>query len=58
MDAILVNLIVLAAALFLVRWFYRNLIARNKKPACDSCDTCAPTENSEPDKTQNASPSS
>ena len=58
MDSILVNLIVLAAALFLARWFYRNLISRNKKPACDSCDSCAPTEDSEPEKTQSASSSS
>ena len=55
MDTILVYVIVLAAALFLARWFFRNLISADKKPACGSCDTCAPTENTEPDKTQNAS---
>ena len=58
MDTILVTLIVLGAALFLARWFYRSLIARNKKPTCGSCGTCAPTENSEPDKTPTASSSS
>ena len=58
MDTILVTLIVLGAALFLARWFFRNLISRNKKPACGSCDTCAPTENTEPDKTATTSSSS
>ena len=58
MDTILVYVIVLAAALFLARWFYRNLITRDKKPACDSCDTCAPAENTESDKTHSASSSS
>ena len=58
MDTILVYVIVLGAALFLARWFFRNLISRNKEPACGSCDTCAPTENSEPDKTPTASSSS
>ena len=57
-DTILVTLIVLGAALFLARWFFRNLISRDKKPTCGSCDTCAPTENSEPDKTPTASSSS
>ncbi len=57
MDTLLVYAIVLGAALFLARWFFRNLISRDKKPACGSCDTCAPEENSEPDKTQNASSS-
>ena len=58
MDTILVTLIVLGAALFLARWFFRSLIARDKKPACGSCGTCAPTENPEPEKTQSASSSS
>ena len=57
MDTLLVYGIVLGAALFLARWFFRNLIARDSKPACGSCDTCAPTEDSEPDKTQSASSS-
>ena len=57
MDTVLVYVIVLAAALFLARWFFRNLISADKKPACGSCDTCAPTENTEADKTHNASTS-
>ena len=58
MDTILVYAIVLAAALYLARWFYRSLIARDKKPACGSCDTCAPTENTDPDETPTTSTSS
>ncbi|MCH7910668.1 MAG: hypothetical protein IIB38_13765 [Candidatus Hydrogenedentes bacterium] len=58
MEAILVDVIVLAAALFLARGLYRNLISHNRKPACDSCDACASTGNTEPDKTPTASSSS
>lgn len=58
MDTILVYIIVLAAALFLVRWVYRNLVSHGKQPACDSCESCAPAEISEAEKTHSASSSS
>ncbi len=58
MDTILVYIIVLAAALFLVRWFYRNLISHGKKATCDSCESCGPEETSEAEKTTTASSSS
>lgn len=44
METILTNLVVLAAALFLARWFYRNLISRKKSAPCDSCESCETTE--------------
>lgn len=55
MDTILVYVIVLAAALFLVRWFYRNLVSHGKQPGCDSCESCGPEETSETEKTTTAS---
>ena len=44
LETVLTNLVVLAAALFLARWFYRNLVSRDKAAACDSCESCESTE--------------
>lgn len=57
MDAILVNLTVLAAALFLARWLYRNIFSRNKKNPCEACGVCPPDEDPKPAKARSASSS-
>ncbi len=57
MDAILVNLIVLAAVLFLARWLYRNIFSRNKKNPCEACGVCPPADDPGPEKTQSVSSS-
>ena len=46
-ETILVNVVVLAAVLFLGRWFYRNLISRDKGSACSSCESCETTDGDE-----------
>lgn len=43
-ETILTNLVVLAAALFLARWLYRNLVSRDKGATCDSCESCESSE--------------
>ena len=55
MEELMVGLIVLGAALYLARWFFRNLIARGKVATCDSCDSCETSESSDIEKTQGVS---
>ena len=58
MQDIIVDLIVLAAVLFLARWLYKNLIAHRKRPTCGTCGSCAPDQEARPLDTSAAAHSS